>query len=90
MAKDRISRETAENVPLPPHTWYIRSINWLLKQPKVKENIKSVPLNEPLYKSLLEHGMKSPILTMPNWYPIAGSQRLRAFAEIVEKFPERG
>ena len=90
MAKDRISRETAEHVPLPPHTWYIRSINWILEQPKVKENIKSVPLNEPLYKSLLEHGMKSPILTMPNWYPIAGSQRLRAFAEIVEKFPERG
>tara|TARA_B100000029_G_scaffold294753_1_gene288078 strand:- start:1017 stop:1574 length:558 start_codon:yes stop_codon:yes gene_type:complete len=84
MAKDRISRETAEQVPLPPHTWYVRSIEWLLEQPKVKENIKSVPLNKPLMKSLREHGMKSPILTMPNWYPIAGSQRLRALHEIVK------
>ena len=76
MANDRVSRETAELTPLPPHTWYIRSVKWLLDQPKVKENIKSVPLNEPLMYSLQEHGMQSPILTMPNWYPIAGSQRL--------------
>ena len=78
MANDRVSRETAELVPMPPNTWYIRKINWLLEQDKVKENIKSVPLNKPLMYSLLSHGMKAPILTMPNWYPIAGSQRLRA------------
>ena len=83
MANDRVSRETAELTPLPPHTWYIRSVKWLLDQPKVKENIKSVPLNEPLMYSLQEHGMQSPILTMPNWYPIAGSQRLRALYEIL-------
>ena len=90
MANDRVSRSTAELIPMPPNTWYIRKINWLLEQPKVKENIKSVPLNEPLMDSLLSHGMKAPILTMPNWYPIAGSQRLRAYAEIVKDFPELG
>lgn len=90
MANDRVSRATAELVPLPPHTWYVRSINWLLEQPKVKENIKSVPLNQKLCDSLYEHGMLSPILTMPNWYPIAGSQRLRAYAEIVRGRPDLG
>ena len=83
MACDRISRETAEVIPLPPHTWYIRTVKWVLDQPKVKENITSVPLNEPLLKSLKEHGMKAPVLCMPNWYPIAGSQRMRAMYEIV-------
>lgn len=90
MANDRISRETAELVPMPPHTWYVRSINWLLEQPKVKENIRSVPLNQKLCDSLYDHGMLSPILTMPNWYPIAGSQRLRAYAEIVQGRPDLG
>jgi len=82
MANDRISRDTSELIPLPPHTWYVKKLGWLLKQPKVKENIKKVPLNEPLYKSVFEHGIKAPFLVMPNWYPIAGSQRLRAVAEM--------
>ena len=85
MAADRISRGTAELIPMPPHTWYVRTIEWLLQQPKVKENIKAVPLNEPLLESLKEHGMKAPILVMPNWYPIAGSQRLRAMSELEDK-----
>jgi hypothetical protein len=88
MANDRVSRATAELTPLPPHTWYIRTINWVLEQAKVKENIKSVPLNEPLRDSVFEYGIKAPILTMPNWYPIAGSQRLRAAADILEKNPD--
>ena len=90
MAADRISRGTAELIPLPPHTWYVRTIGWLLEQPKVKENIMSVPLNEPLLESLQEHGMKAPILVMPNWYPIAGSQRLRACAELMKTNPRIG
>ena len=90
MANDRISRATAELVPLPPHTWYVKKISWLLEQPKVKENIRSVPLNENLMESLLEHGMLSPILTMPNWYPIAGSQRMRCMAELVPNHPWLG
>tara|TARA_B100001109_G_scaffold174284_1_gene142440 strand:- start:224 stop:748 length:525 start_codon:yes stop_codon:yes gene_type:complete len=88
MAADRISRGTAELIPMPPHTWYVRTIEWLLQQPKVKENINAVPLNEPLLESLKEHGMKAPILVMPNWYPIAGSQRLRAMSELEDKQQE--
>ena len=42
MADDRISRATAELIPLPPHTWYVRKLKWLLDQSKVKENIKAV------------------------------------------------
>ena len=90
MSNDRISRKTAELVPMPDHTWYVRTINWLLEQPKVKENILNVPLNQKLCDSLYDHGMKSPILVMPNWYPIAGSQRLRAYAEIVRSRPDLG
>jgi len=82
MADDRVSRETAELIPMPPHTWYVKTLGWLLEQPKVKENIKSVPLNQPLYDSVFAHGIKAPFLVMPNWYPLAGSQRLRAVAEM--------
>jgi hypothetical protein len=90
MADDRVSRKTAEGVPLAPHTWYVKKINWLLEQPAVKENITRVPLNEPLIESLSQHGMKSPILVMPSWYPIAGSQRMRAYREIVIADPIMG
>ena len=82
MANDRVSRETAELIPLPPHTWYVRTVGWLLEQEKVQENIKNVPANEPLKEALKNEGIRSPFLCMPNWYPIAGSQRLRVLADI--------
>jgi len=84
MADDRVSRETAELVPLAGHTWYVRKIGWLLEQDKVKENIMNVPPNEPLREALKKEGVRSPFLCMPNWYPIAGSQRLRVLSEIPE------
>lgn len=87
MAFDRVSRETAELISIPPTTWYIRNIEWLLKQEKVAEKIRNVPLNEPLYESVKEHGIKSPFLVMNNWYPVVGSQRLRACAELLDKRP---
>jgi len=84
VADDRVSRQTAELVPLPPHTWYVRTIGWLLEQEKVKENIMNVPPNEPLREALKNEGVRSPFLCMPNWYPIAGSQRLRVLSELPE------
>lgn len=84
MADDRVSRETAELVPLAPHTWYVRTVGWLLEQEKVKENILNVPPNETLKEALIKEGVRSPFLVMPNWYPIAGSQRLRVLSEIPE------
>ena len=35
-------------------------------------------------ESLILHGIQSPILTMPSYYPIAGSQRIRAMQEIIK------
>ena len=35
MANDRVSRETAELVPFR-HTWYVRTVGWLLEQEKYK------------------------------------------------------
>ncbi len=84
MAADRVSKETAELIALPPFDIEKQSVKFLLNQPTVEKNIHKVPLNEPLMKSLIEHGMKSPILTMPSYYPIAGSQRLRAMLEIIK------
>jgi len=85
VAADRISRETAHLVPLPPHSWQFKTVAWILDQPKVKENIATVPRNEPLMESLIRHGMKNPILCMPNWWPIAGSQRVRCLADMVKE-----
>lgn len=85
VAADRISKETAELVALPPYTWETRSVKFLLNQKKIYQNIERVPVNEPLYDSVLKYGIKSPILCMPNYYPIAGSQRLRVMWEIVRK-----
>ena len=82
MAYDRVSRETAELIPLAPHTWHVRTVGWLLEQEKIKENIMNVPINEKLRESLAKDGVKSPILCMPNWYPIAGSQRMRCLQEL--------
>jgi hypothetical protein len=88
VAADRISKETAELIALPPFDIETRSVKFLLNQPTVRDNIHKVPVNEPLMESLIEHGMKSPILTMPSYYPIAGSQRLRAMLEICHKHPD--
>jgi len=38
--------------------------------------------------SVEQFGIMSPILTMPHYYPIAGSQRLRALWELVRTHPE--
>ena len=60
MAADRISKETAELIALPPFDRETRSIKFLLNQPTVRDNIHKVPVNEPLMESLIEHGMTIP------------------------------
>jgi hypothetical protein len=88
MAADRISKETADLVALPPYEWEVCTVRFLLYEPKIMENISRVPLNQPLLESLIEFGLLNPILCMPNYYPIAGSQRLRALVDIVKTHPE--
>ena len=82
MASDRIGERSAKLVALPPYVWESKLASWLLEQPTVADNIESIPLNEPLKQSLMEEGMHNPILCLPNYWAIAGGQRLRAIHEI--------
>lgn len=88
MADDRISKSTAELVAIPPTTWYVKRVSWLLEQDSIVKNIKNVPVNEKLLESLKRDRMINPILTMPHWYPIVGSQRIRCMMHLKETEPE--
>ena len=79
---NRIKKETAELIAFPPTTWYTKSVGWLIKQQTFAENFQNIPLQEELAKDLVQNGIQAPMLVMPNWYPICGSQRLRACVEI--------
>ena len=82
MVSDRIGMKSANLVAQPPFEIRKVSTNFILGQDTVAKNIRKAPLNEPLVENLLKEGMKNPILTMTNWYPLAGSQRIRAIAHI--------
>ena len=82
----RIKRETAELIGLPPMEWTVKTTGWILEQNAIQKNIHRVGINEPLLESIERDGMLNPILVMPNWYPICGSQRLRACVDIQQKF----
>ena len=81
---NRIDKNIAELIAFPPVTWFTKSVGWLLEQETFAENYKNIPVQKELVQDLLENGIEAPILVMPNWYPICGSQRLRACAKIVE------
>ena len=80
----RVNKTTAELIAVPPTTWHVRTISWLLEQEEFANNYEKIPVNLLLRESLERDGMINPILVMPNWYPIAGSQRLRACIESKE------
>ena len=88
VAADRISKELADRIPLPPFTVETQKVKFLLNQKAVSQNIHKVPLNHKLMDSVEQFGIMSPILTMPHYYPIAGSQRLRVLWELVRTHPE--
>lgn len=79
---NRIKKEVAELIAFPPVTWYTREVSWLLEQEVFKNNFDRIPVQEELVKDLFQNGIQAPMLVMPNWYPICGSQRLRACVEI--------
>lgn len=83
---NRIKKETAELIAFPPTTWYTKSVGWLIEQQTFAENFHNIPIQEELVEDLLKNGIEAPMLVMPNWYPICGSQRLRACVDICEKF----
>lgn len=88
MADKRIGIATAELIALPPNTWFVKEVSWILEQDTIQKNIKNVPVNEKLLESLKKNRMINPILTMPNWYPIVGSQRIRCCAHVAETEPD--
>ena len=86
-ATKRIGQTSAEIAPLPEMDWRVREVQWLLDQETFQKNYKDIPINNELYESIDKHGMIAPILTMSDWYPIAGSQRLRVCQAIRELRP---
>ena len=88
MASDRIGKKAANLVAVPPYEVRAVTTNFILSQPTVAENIRNVPVNEPLVESILKEGIKNPHLCMESWYPIAGSQRIRAVAHIRDNIDE--
>lgn len=87
MASDRIGQKAAELVGVPPFEIRQVTTDFMLEQPMVEENIMQVPLNEKLMNSIKESGIMNPHLCMKQWYPLAGSQRIRAVAEIKKDNP---
>lgn len=88
MADDRVTRNTGELVAIPPTTWYVKKVSWVLEQEVIIKNIKNVPVNEKLLESLKKDRMMNPILTMNSWYPIVGSQRIRCMQHLKETEPD--
>ena len=88
VASDRIGQKSANLVAVPPFEIRAVTTNFLLEQPQVAENIMEVPLNEKLMESIKESGIVNPHLCMKMWYPLAGSQRIRAVAEIKKTNPD--
>ena len=88
MASDRIGQKAAELVGVPPFEIRQVTTDFMLELPQVAENIMQVPLNEKLMNSIKENGIINPHLCMKQWYPLAGSQRIRAVAEIKKDNPD--
>ena len=82
---NRIKKETAELIAFPPVTWYTKPVYWLIEQKVFADNFHRIPVQEALVQDLFMKGIEAPMLVMPNWYPICGSQRLRACVEIREQ-----
>ena len=87
-AQARIGKKTADLVALPPMTWYVKPAIWLAEREIFASNYSNIPVQKELKESIIEHGIRAPMLTMPNWYPITGSQRLRAIKDIQKDDPE--
>ena len=88
MASDRIGKTSAKLVGVPPFEIVVVSTDFMLEQAQVKDNIRNVPVNQPLVDSILKENMLNPFLCMKDWYPLAGSQRIRAVLHIKENIDE--
>ena len=85
MASDRIGKTAANLVAVPPFEVRKVTTNFVLNQETVRKNIEKVPVNSQLVDSILKEGIRNPHLCMTNWYPLAGSQRIRAIQHIKKR-----
>jgi hypothetical protein len=70
MANDRVSRTTAELVPLPPHTWYVRTVGWLSlrgRSPLSLEWIQMPRLSYPIGQDNSDSCKITGRLLIPTW-----------------------
>ena len=88
MASDRIGKTAANLVAVPPFEIRKVTTDFILNQETVRKNIQKVPVNLKLVDSILKEGIRNPHLCMTNWYPLAGSQRIRAALHIKENIDE--
>ncbi len=88
MASDRIGKTAANLVAVPPFEIRKVTTDFILNQETVRKNIQKVPVNLKLVDSILKEGIRNPHLCMTNWYPLAGSQRIRAALYIKESIDE--
>ena len=88
MTTRRVGQLAADTVTLPPTEWYAKEVNWLLDQETFQKNYERIPVNNELYESIDKYGIIAPILTMNDWYPITGSQRLRVCSVIRQLRPK--
>ena len=88
MASDRIGKTTANLIAVPPFEIRKVTTNFVLNQETVRKNIERVPVNSQLVDSILKEGIRNPHLCMADWYPLAGSQRIRAALYIKETIDE--
>ena len=88
MASDRIGKKSASLVAVPPFEVRKVTTNFVLDQPVVRDNIGKVPVNQPLVDSILKEGIVNPHLCMTSWYPLSGSQRIKAALHIKENIDE--
>ena len=89
MASDRIGKTSANLVAVPPFEIRKVTTNFILNQETVRKNIQRVPVNLKLVDSIYNEGIRNPHLCMTNWYPLAGSQRIRAALHIKETIDEK-
>ena len=54
MASDRIGKTSARLVGVPPFEIVVVSTDFMLEQAQVKDNIRNVPVNQPLVDSILK------------------------------------
>ena len=88
MTTRRVGQLAADTVTLPPTEWYAKEVNWLLDQETFQKNYERIPVNNELYESIDKYGIIAPMLTMNDWYPITGSQRLRVCSVIRQLRPK--